>query len=48
MTKLLPYGDTRNSNIVAKIGGHGGGKLQTREVGGKVVTGIKRTASSDR
>jgi hypothetical protein len=48
MNILLPYAERRNSSIVAKIGGHGGGKLQSREVEGRFVTGVKRITASNR
>lgn len=44
--KLLPYGDVRNSDIVAKNGAHGlSGKIRSRIVAGKTVTKIKRRSA---
>lgn len=42
-SKLLPYGELRNANLIAKIG-HGK-IIRSREVGGKTVTGIQRLAA---
>lgn len=47
MTKrLLPYGDVRNSGIVAKSGAHAGGagkRARNRVLGGKIVATVRRT-----
>jgi hypothetical protein len=46
---LLPYGNVRYSDIVAKNGAHsgGGGKsLRSREVGGRVVRKILRNGAA--
>lgn len=49
MAILLPYADLRNSTIVAKIGGHGGGgKMQGRQVNGRFVTGVRRISENRR
>jgi len=43
---LLPYGDLRNSQIVAKNGMHsGGGKVRSRELRGKTVAKVKRLSA---
>jgi hypothetical protein len=45
--KLLPYGDLRNSDIVAKNGTHSGSgkKSRSRVVGGKAVAKVRRLSA---
>jgi hypothetical protein len=45
--QLLPYGDIRRSDIVAKNGAHSGGskRVRSRVVAGKTVTAIKRLSA---